>query len=275
MPTLTRLPLIGLIGALALAGCNQPGEEVANNSAADTGMLDDNALAADDMALIESEAMADDDAVDVADLPPPPASAPVADTAPLTEAEAIEAEIDRGTGIERVRYGDGWAWTRGGRILRTADRDGRNVDYFRPGEDRPFFVQRGERAWAYDQGRPTREYDRRGRATVPDDNRRREAEQAERGARDRRDQAQRAREQAERTRNRTPGRADAWPGRPTPAASPSPTPTPRARRDRDDDRRDRATPRPTPSPTATPPPWPGRDGDRRERDRRDDQRPGE
>ncbi len=58
---------------------------------------------------------------------------------------------------------------REGRILRTADRDGRNVAYFRGSDDRPFFVQqRDGRAWSYDNGKPAREWGRDAASARPD-----------------------------------------------------------------------------------------------------------
>lgn len=243
------LPLIALAAALAVAGCN-PAPETTDNAQVDVG----NAAEPEDADFnaspeIENVADSGTEAVTVAAVPKPAAKS--ADTAPLVEASDIEDEIRAGRGIERIRYGQGWAWTRGGRIIRTADRDGKNVAYFRQGEERPFFVQRGGRSYAYQGDRPVREFDRDGRARTPDADRAREAEDAAREARDRRRGAEEARNRAR--PGRGPDRPVATP-RPTPVATPTPTPTPVT------------SPTPAPSSTATPR-WRDRDGPRGERPR--------
>lgn len=242
------LPLTALAAILALAACNKAPETTDNAAvnAADALELDN--VVADEAPVIEDADEAT--AVAVPALPKPPAGAPAAETAPLNQATEIEEEIREGRGIQRIRHGDGWAWMRDGRIVRTADRDGRNVAYFRRGEERPFFVQRGEHSFAYDGDRPTRTYDRDGRARAPDADRTREAAEAAREAREQRQRADRARETAGR-----PDRRDREHG---PA------------RDRID-----ATPSPTPTPTATATPrGPARDrGDRDRSDRPERTRP--
>jgi len=257
------LPLIALVAALSLAGCNKA-PETTDNEMVDVG----NAAEVDEANFDEAPAIedvADSDTTAVAIVAVPKPAAKSADTAPLAEASAIEEDIRAGTGVQRVRYGQGWAWTRNGRIMRTADRDGGNVAYFRGGEDRPFFVQRGGHSYAYQGDKPVREFDRDGRPSAPNADRSREAEQAARDARDQHRNADQARQHAR------PGRGpDRHEPAATPTPSPSPTPTPPAhatprdpghggRPDRGD-RPDRATP--TPRPTDRP----HRDGER-ERDR--------
>jgi hypothetical protein len=142
-----------------------------------------------DDAVPESENEAGD-AVNLVSLPPAAADAPAAETAPLAQATEIAGEIDSGAGVERVPFEGGWAWRRGGKIIRTASRDGRRISYFRPGESTPFLVQQGEETFAYAGGRPQRAFDRRGRpGTIPA---RRQAE-----ARRLADQSRHDRDQAE------------------------------------------------------------------------------
>jgi len=231
------LPLIGLAGALALAGCNKAPQTTDNamvnvGEATDLGDTPGN----DETPVIENVGASTTQAVAVAAVPKPAADAPAAEAAPLADAGAIEEEIRAGTGIQRVRYGDGWAWTRGKQILRTADRDGRDVAYFRGGESKPFFVQRGDRSYAYQGDKPVRAFDRDGRGTAPDADRSREAAEAARKAQDQHDEAEKAREHARPDVGRT-GRPDRGHASPTP----TPTPSPTARghdRDRDKDRED-------------------------------------
>ena len=248
------LPLISLAAALALASCNKA-PETTDNALVDVANAEDADDADfDEAPAIENVADAGTEAVTIVAVPKP--AAKTADTAPLVEASDIEDEIRSGTGIQRIRYGQGWAWTRGGRIVRTADRDGRNVAYFRGGEDRPFFVQRGDRASAYNGDRPVREFDRDGRGRAPDAERARDAEQAAREARERRQRAEEARGRArpgrgfgdDRDDHRGRDRPTPTPtASPTPSPSPSPTATPRGR-DRDRDGRPDWRNRPTPSP---------------------------
>jgi hypothetical protein len=146
-------------------------------------------------------------------LPPAPADAPATETAPLTQAAQIASEIARDTTVEQVPFEGGWAWRRGGKIVRTASRDGRRVSYFRPGESTPFLVQQGDQTFAYRGGRPERAFDRRGRPGAID---RQRQEEARRLA----DQSRRDRDQAERAPRRPGNDADAG-------------------RDRDTDRNDR------------------------------------
>ncbi|MES2989741.1 MAG: hypothetical protein V4808_17750 [Pseudomonadota bacterium] len=213
------LPLTALAAVLALAACNTA-PETTDNAAVNVADATDLDNVSDDEAPLIEDA---DEAVAVAvpALPKPAAGIPAVEAAPLNDAAKIEEEIRGGRGIQRIRHGQGWAWMRDGRILRTADRDGRNVAYFRGDGDKPFFVQRGDRAYAYDGDRPVREFDRDGRSRTPDAHRTREATEAAREARDQRGRADRARENA--------GRPDRdRPGRDRPEATPSPTPTPSA-----------------------------------------------
>ncbi|MDF7775511.1 hypothetical protein P1X14_09655 [Sphingomonas sp. AOB5] len=251
-----RLPLIAFVPALALAACNQA-EQTTDNALVDVGNATDvNDSAFEDGTLVEDAGDGDTAAVTVAAVPAPAAGASAGESAPLVEASDIEAEIRGGSGIERIRYGDGWAWRREGRIVRTADRDGGNVAYFRRGEDRPFFVQRGDRSYAYQGDKPVREFDRDGRARTPDADRTREAVEASRDAGERRNRAENARNRAG-----SGDRDDRGPRRPGATPSPSPTPsaspTPRGRDGREG-RPDWKDNRPTPSPQS---------GDRPRRDR--------
>ena len=50
------------------------------------------------------------------------------DGAMQVDGDATGLFVRDGRGIERVRYGDGWAWTRGGKILRLAARAEFNGD---------------------------------------------------------------------------------------------------------------------------------------------------
>jgi hypothetical protein len=240
--------VITLAAALALSACNQAPTTTDNVQVAPENAADFNDAAFNDSSALIEDASDDPAAVTVAAVPKPAGGVSTPESAPLDDAAEIESDIRDGRGIERVRYGDGWAWTRGGKILRTADRDGHNPSYFRPGDDRPFFVQRGDRSYAYQGDKPVRSFDRNGRAEAPDGDRAREAAEAAREAREQREHAERAREHAQR-----PDRG------PRPGASPTPSPsaTPdRPGRDRDDrgPRGDRGGDRadPTPAPSATP-----------------------
>ncbi|RYD86498.1 MAG: hypothetical protein EOP61_37450, partial [Sphingomonadales bacterium] len=224
------LPLVTLAAVLALGACNKAPETTDNASVNVADAVDlDNFSDDDAPAVIEDAAGAT--AVVVPALPKAVAGAPAAETAPLTDATKIEEEIREGRGIKRIRHGEGWAWMRDGRILRTADDDGENVAYFRGGADKPFFVQHGERSYAYQGDKPVREFDRDGRGRTPSAERTREATEAAREAREQRERAERARETAVRPdRDRDgPGRDGPGrdrPGRDRPEATPSPTPTP-------------------------------------------------
>lgn len=254
------LPLTALVAVLALAACNKTPETTDNAmvNVGDATELDN--LAVDEEPLVENVAAATTPAVAVPAVPKPAAGVPAAEAAPLKDATVIEDEIREGRSIQRIRYRDGWAWTRDGRIVRTADRDGRNVAYFRRGEDRPFFIQRGDRSYAYNGDRPVREFDRDGRGRAPDADRTREATQAAREARERRDQAARAREEAQRPDRDRSGRdrrgRDHDRDRPTATPSPTPSPSPTARGGRDrGERGDRpgwTRPSPTPSESGRP-----------------------
>jgi len=129
-----------------------------------------------------------------ADIPRPPAipdEATDAQAAPLNDAGEIASEISANTMIEQVPVNGVLAWREDGQVVRTASRDGQRVAYFRPGERRPFLVQRGGLAFAYENGRAELAYDSQGRpAPVPADAR----TEAERLA----EQARREREAAER-----------------------------------------------------------------------------
>lgn len=106
-----------------------------------------------------------------ADIPRPPAipdEATDAQAAPLNDAGEIASEISANTMIEQVPVAGGLAWREDGQVVRTASRDGQRVAYFRAGERRPFFVQRGGLAYAYEHGQAELAYDSEGRpAPVP------------------------------------------------------------------------------------------------------------
>lgn len=228
-----KLPLTGLVAALALAGCNNA-PKLTDNALVDANeVVELNDAAFNDQAPVVEEAGEESTpAVAVAAVPTPPRGASATEVAPVEDASGIEDEIRAGRGIERVRYGEGWAWTRDGQILRTADRDGRNVSYFRAGQREPFFVQRGDRSYAYENGRPVRRFDRDGRPRAIDQDDRNAAEEAARTARDQRNGAERARDAARRPdrerRDRTRPSGTPTPSA-SPTASPSPSPSPRWR----------------------------------------------
>ena len=166
---------------------------------------------------------------------PVAAQADPAAAAPLADAAAITTEISKGDGIERIRQGDGWAWRRDGKIIRTASSDGKRVAYFRNGSDTPFLVQDDRQAYAYSDGKVTHHYDN-GRAKTIDDGDREDARKLVTRARDDRDSAAHI--------------AETNPVRH--GTRPTPTPTPSPSRTRDDTSHHHgATPTPTPSPTPT------------------------
>lgn len=220
MLMLKSLPLTALAAALALGACNQA-PKTTDNAVVDV----DNAVSPDDSTLNEApvvEDAGDATAVTVAAVPKAAAGTSAADAAPLHDAGTIEDEIRDGKSIQRIRYGDGWAWTRGGKIVRTSDRDGKEVAYFRAGETKPFFVQRGDRSYAFKDGKPNREFDHDGKAQAPDVDRAREANEAAEKAHDRREEAEKARDHAKDNPRGDRGN-DHKPG-----AAPSPTPSPTA-----------------------------------------------
>lgn len=214
------LPLTALVAALALGACDQAPKTTDNEA-----VSVENAVEPDDAALNDTPVVEDADdatAVTVAAVPKAAAGISAADAAPLHDAGGIEDEIREGRNVQRIRYGDGWAWTRGGKVVRTSDRDGKEVAYFRPGENKPFFVQRGERSYAFQGGKPVREFDDDGKARAPDADRAREADEAATKAHDRRQQAEQARANPRGEHDR----GDHHPG-----TTPSPTPSPTGRPD--------------------------------------------
>lgn len=230
---LKSLPLTALAAALALGACNQA-PKTTDNASVDV----DNAVAPDDATLNDTPVVEDADdaaAVTVAAVPKIAAGTSATDAAPLRDASSIEDEIREGRNVQRIRYGEGWAWTRGGKIVRTSDRDGKEVAYFRPGEGKPFFVQRGDRSYAFQGGKPTREFDHDGKPGAPDADRAREANEAAEKAHDRREQAEQARDHArDDLRGNRSVRGNSRPG-----ATPLPTPTATPDHDRNRDGRDR------------------------------------
>ena len=265
-----RISLAALAATLALAGCNKAADTA--NTAADANVAaidneaaavppEDLALPAGDNAVVEDESTAP--AIQVVEVPAPAPSAPAAETAPLTDAIAAEQVIDAGTGITRVQQADGWAWLQGGQIIRTASADGHRVSYFRRGAKTPYLIQQDGHSYAYDNGRVTHQYDDRGRASAPDAQRQREAQQAAEKARQQHDRAQ----QASRTAPRIDRGRDRGDTGPTADRTPRPQPSPGAGRASNDDHgrndgtnrdrdHDRARPSPSPSPTPSPSPSP-------------------
>jgi hypothetical protein len=231
--------LVAVSAALALAGCGSKTTPAANEAVVDNNIAavdnsaaalppDDVPLPAGDNAVAEDESTAPP--IQVVTVPTPAPAAPAADTAPLTDAIAAEQVIDAGTGITRVQQADGWAWLQNGEIIRTASADGHRVSYFRRGSTTPYFVQQDGRGYAYDNGRPTHEYDDHGRVTKPDAQRQREARDLADAARRRHDSAQQASRTAphiDRSHGRVPYRE---------RGLQQPTPTPNA--DRNDHRGD-------------------------------------
>ncbi|MDG2532838.1 hypothetical protein P6144_04205 [Sphingomonas sp. HITSZ_GF] len=212
MRMLKSLPFTALVAALALGACNQADKTTDNEA-----VTVENAVAPDDSTLNDTPVVEDADdatAVTVAAVPKAAAGISAEDAAPLHDAGTIEDEIRDGRNVQRIRYGDGWAWTRGGKIVRTADRDGKEVAYFRAGESKPFFVQRGERSYAFQGGKPVRQFDDDGKAKAPDVGRAREANEAAEKAHDRREEAEKARDNPRGERG--PG------GKPSPTPSPTP-----------------------------------------------------
>ena len=227
--------LVALSAALALTGCGSKTTPAANEAAAgnniaavDNGMAalppEDVPLPAGDNAVAEDESTAPP--IQVVSVPTPPPAAPAADVAPLADATAAEQAIATGNGITRVQQADGWAWLQNGEIIRTASADGHRVSYFKRGSTTPYFVQQDGRGYAYQNGRPTHEYDDHGRVTSLDAQQQREARDLADAARRRHDSAQQASRTAphvDRSHGRQPSR-DRGLERPTP----TPTPTPSA-----------------------------------------------
>lgn len=148
---------------------------------------------------------------------------------PLTDAAAITSEISKGAGIERIRHGDGWAWMRDGKIIRTASPDGKQVAYFRNGSDSPFLVQDDKQAYAYSSGKVSRHYDN-GQARTIDSGDRKDAEKLVSRARSDRNDAEHiaatapARHMTRPTSTPTPSpRHESYHHR---SATPTPSPTP-------------------------------------------------
>lgn len=191
-----NIALCALLPSLLIA-CGAPDENAADEAveASDAALEDE---AAD--TYVVDEGADDGYIVDVVEVPV--AIETSTDTTPLSDAALIARLIAAGDGIQRVRHGDGWAWRRQGRIIRTASADGKEVAYFRNGSETPFLVQHDNRAYAYSNGAVTRTYDRNGRAQTPDTRDRQEATELVREARDDRDRAERV------ASNQAPSRGD-------------------------------------------------------------------
>lgn len=110
--------------------------------------------------------------------------------APLNDAGEIASEIASNTMIARVPVEGGLAWVQDGDVVRTVSGDGRRVSYFHPGERRPFLVQTGGLAYAYDHGQARLAYDDSGRPAPVSDAARAEAERLADQSRRERDAAQ-------------------------------------------------------------------------------------
>lgn len=202
MKPVRLLPPLAIL--LAMSACN--GAASSDNVAANADLTANDTIANDEMA---AENIDEGDAsAEVAPLPAPPNDLSADDAAPLVQATQVAAEIAQDSSVERVPYQDGWAWRRNGQIIRTASRDGTRVSYFRPGESAPFYVQQGDRGFAYSRGQPRRAYDRSGHAAQVDAARRAEAERLAQQSRREREEAQRAPSRPTPDRNR-PGRPDA------------------------------------------------------------------
>ena len=149
---------------LLAAGCS--GSSNSNDQVAAANASDDN------LAFNEATPSENMSAPTVTPPPAAPAGSSSQDAAPLAQAGQIASQIDSAPDVERVPFEGGWAWRRRGQILRTESRDGGRIAYFRPGESAPFFVQQGDRSFAYANGHARRAYDRGGRAApVPPDRR--------------------------------------------------------------------------------------------------------
>lgn len=177
-------------GFLLISGCNQAPDTTAANSAAENEARADNAAieAADSNAAEPLETTASqsttviEQPVRVVEVPAPAPSAPPAAAAPLTAAASVARRIRDGRDIVQIPYQGGWAWRENGRIVRTSSSDGRRVSYFRPGEDQPYFVQDGDRGYAYSGNRVERGYDARGNPIAVDPSRRQRGEELAREA---------------------------------------------------------------------------------------------
>jgi hypothetical protein len=217
-------PFAALLLASACGGGGITNEAANNAELTANDMAMNDALAADDVGEGAEAAPV------VAAPPAPPSDLSAEEAAPLAQATQVATEIESDPQVERVPYQDGWAWRRAGQIIRTASRDGR-VSYFRPGEAAPFFVQQGDRGFAYSSGRAQRAYDGRGRPSRIDDARRAAAQRAVEQSRRDRDEAQRA---PRRDNDRTPNRGDDHRG------ADRTSPDRNAGGDRDRDHRDQA-----------------------------------
>ncbi|MBT2246956.1 hypothetical protein JQK15_26025 [Sphingobium sp. BHU LFT2] len=156
-----QLPMASVAIALALSGCDksqQPGENPTNASEATTNAATDEAT--------DATAEDSDEAVTVVDVPSTDSNTGD-DAAVLTSAASIAKDIAQSDAVVRVRTDDGWAWKRNGDVIRTASRDGKRVAYYRKGEEKPFFVQEDDRAYAYADGKLTRRFDANGKAAPP------------------------------------------------------------------------------------------------------------
>ncbi len=226
-----------LAAGLALTACSSPGDSAADPAASEQNLsIDDNI--ADEAAIADEDS---DTAVSVVDTPSASSATTTEDSSTLTAVDTIDTVISAGSGVTRVRHGDGWAWMRDGHIVRTASRDGSEVAYYRNGSDSPFYVQQSERGYAYSGGEPTRSFDRDGKASTPDATTRREAEAA-------RDWA--SQEHASASTAVTRARQNNGSDRPT--ASPSPTSRAQSPNTPGDQRSDASpTPRQTQTPTQT------------------------
>jgi hypothetical protein len=222
---------IGGIGlaALLVAGCNKAADQ-------SNAVATDNGPAFNDAALLgnDSTETADAAPVNVAPVPAPAPSLPAAEAAPLRQAAKTASEIATASDVERIPYDGGWAWRRGGQIIRTASSDGRRVSYFRPGDSNPYLVQDAGRAFAYSNGRVERSYDDRGRPAQVDAGKRDEGQRLAQQSAQERDRAKQvAAQQPQRVqREHRPQAGDRKAGKAQAPAGDKAAPPPNDRRDR-------------------------------------------
>jgi hypothetical protein len=225
-----------------LTACGQSAQQATPTgepSGAATGQTDEAAMAGSVPAAPVSAQTApvvdESAAAPLADVVPVPvaAQADPAAAAPLQDAATITTEISRGSGIERIRHGDGWAWMRNDKIIRTASDDGKKVAYFRNGSDTPFLVQDHKHAYAYAGGKVTHSYDNGHARAIDNGDRKDAAKLIARARNDRNDAAHVAATNPPRHTTRptpTPSQSSTGrkpshqrPGTPTPSPAPSHT----------------------------------------------------
>ncbi|MBC7985195.1 MAG: hypothetical protein H7X93_00780, partial [Sphingomonadaceae bacterium] len=163
-------PLGAVLALLLATGCDRSGTEDAN--AVDNTTVD-NAIEspADDMGDADMDEPGTDggDTGEIAAVPEASADLGEAEAAALDEAAAIAERIDAGE-IEPSEVRGGTAWIDEGEVVRLAPGGGR-VAYFRPREEAPFLLQRGESVFFITDGAAAGMLDRRGRSEELDERR--------------------------------------------------------------------------------------------------------